>query len=328
MKRRAFIAMLGGAAAAWPLRLFAQGAERPVVGFVNGQSAGEWAPYTAAFVHGLRERGYVEGRNVTIDYHWAEGRYGRLTEMVADLVRRRVSVIVISGGASAAVSAAKNETSTIPIVFTTGIDLVRAGLVASLNRPGGNVTGVTVFTSQLGSKRVQLLRELLPKANAFALLVNPHNPIFEFELNDVREAMHAIGLQLHMLEAGNDLEVDSAFAAMAGRRADALIVGADPFFNSRRARLTALAMHYRIPAIWEWREFADVGGLMSYGTILPEMYRQLGNYAGRILGGERAADLPVLQPTKFEFVINLKTAKALGLDIPATLLARADEVIE
>jgi putative ABC transport system substrate-binding protein len=325
MRRREFIAALGAAAS--PLAGGALAQAPPIIAFLNGQSASEWAPYTEAFLQGLREKGFVDGQNVKIEYHWGAPR-DQLPSMAIHLVRRRPTVLVISGSGTAPVLAVKEENLVTPVVFLVGDDPVRAGIVPGLHKPGGNLTGISIFAMELGSKRVQLLHELLPKASAFAMLVNPHNKGFQVELADVREAMRALGLRLEIVEASSDADFDRAFQEMIERRVEGAIIGADPFFNSRRAQLTTVAARYAIPAIWEWREFADVGGLISYGTMLRDMYRQVGDYTGRILRGERPGDLPVAQPTRFELVINLKTAKTLGLTIPPTLLARADEVIE
>jgi putative tryptophan/tyrosine transport system substrate-binding protein len=280
----------------------------------------------AAFYQGLSETGYAEGQNLVIEYRWAEGRYDRLPGLAADLVTRKVDVIVAAGGTPAA-RAAKSATSTIPIIFNSA-DPVGAGLVASFARPGGNLTGVSLLTIELMAKRLELLSELVPQARVIALLVNPTNPITERITSDVQEAAHTKGVQLLILKASSESEIDAAFASLVQQHADALVVSTDPFFGSRREQLVALALRHAVPAIYEWREFAAAGGLISYGPSLMAAVRQVGIYAGKILKGEKPADLPVQQPTRFELVINLKTAKALGLTVPQTLLARADEVIE
>ncbi len=327
MNRRELMALLGGTAAAWPLAARAQQRAMPVIGFLSGTSPGPYASYVAAFHQGLSEAGYVEGQNIAIEYRWAEGHYDRLPALAADLVGRKVDVIAASGGTPAA-RAAKSATSTIPIVFTSGTDPVAAGLVTSLARPGGNLTGVSFLVVELNPKRLELLTELVPQARVIALLVNPTNTNAERTIRNMEEAARAKGVQLAILKVGSESEIDVAFASLVQLQAGALVVGADAFFNSRREQLVALASRHAVPAIYEGRESAASGGLISYGTSISSVYRQLGIYAGKILAGAKPADLPVQQPTKFELVINLKTAQALGLTVPQALLARADEVIE
>jgi putative ABC transport system substrate-binding protein len=323
VKRREFITLLGGAAA-WPL---AARAQQPVIGYLHIASPGPFAPFVGAFRQGLREAGYVEGQNLAIEYRWAEGRYDRLPAMAAELVGRQVSLIAAQGGAAAA-AAAKEATGAIPIVFSMGGDPVKEGIVASLSRPGGNVTGISVLTTQLAAKRLEIMREVVPKADVIAMLVNPTNMTNLEQLRDSQEAGRALGLRIHVLEASSASDFDPAFAAITRMRIGALVVGAEAYFHSQRERIVALAMRHAIPTIYEWREFADAGGLMSYGTDLAEGYRLVGVYAGRILKGAKPAELPVMQATKVQFVVNLKTAKALGLTVPLPLLGRADEVIE
>jgi putative tryptophan/tyrosine transport system substrate-binding protein len=324
VRRREFVTLLGGAAATWPLAARAQQPSMPVVSFLNSTSPAPWAHLVAAFRRGLGETGYVEDRNVAIEYRWAEGQYDRLPALAADLVRRQVAVIVATGGTASGL-AAKAATSTIPIVFTSGGDPVNEGLAASLNRPGGNATGMVVLLTAMEGKRLGLLREMVRTATLIAVLLNPG---IETQLNDVRDAARAVGQQIHILPATSEREIDAAFSKMVEVRAGALLVCADPFLYSRRDHIVALAARYAIPAIYELREYAVVGGLMSYGINLADIYRLVGNYTGRILKGDKPAELPVQQATKFEFVINLKTAKALRLEVPPGLSARADEVIE
>ena len=325
MRRRSFVTLLGGAVA-WPLAVRAQQPAMPVIGYLHAGSPGPFVPLMAVFRQSLAEAGYVEARDVAIEYRWAEGQYDRLPAMAAELVRRRVAVIVASPIPAAV--AAKSATTTIPIVFYVGGDPVQLGLVASLNRPGGNATGVNYFVAELGSKQLELLHELLPPAVRVGLMVNPTNENVEGSTKDVTAAAATMGLQIDIVQASDSREIEAAFATLVRNRADALVIGADPFFASRRLQLATLATRYAIPTVSNLREFAEAGGLMTYGTSLTEVYRQLGAYAGRILKGNKPADLPVVQSTKFEFVINLITANALGLDVPPPLLARADEVIE
>ena len=323
--RRELLILLGGAVMA-PRGLRAQQKAMPVIGYLGAGSPGPNAPLVAAFHQGLSETGWVEGQNLAIEYRWAEGRYDRLPALAADLVGRQVDVIAASDVPAA--RAAKSATSTIPIVFAVGTDPVGDGLVASLARPGGNLTGVTFIMTELLPKRLELLSELVPQAEVIALLVNPNNANAEPQTRDAREASRVKGVQLLILKAGSESEIDAAFATLVQGQAGALVVGADGFFFSRRDQLVALASRHAVPAIYDVREYAATGGLISYGASLTAAYREAGIYAARILKGEKPADLPVQQPTTFELVVNLKTAKALGLTIPPSILARADEVIE
>ena len=327
IQRREFIAALG-AAAACPLGAWAQQAGMPVIGFLNtaAPEIDSYARFLSAFRQGLKETGYVEGQNVAIEYRWAKGRYDRLPAFAADLVRHQVTVMFASAPSS--VLAAKAATSAIPIVFQMGADPIKLGIVASLNQPGGNITGINHLNYLLEPKRLELLHELARSTSVMAALLNPHNPESETQSREMREAARKLELQLHVLNAGNDLDFDQVFATLLQRRADALLISADPFFTSRREHLVALAARHAIPTLYEVREFVEAGGLMSYGAVLREGYYKGGIYAGRILRGVNPADLPVEQVNKLELVINLKTAKALGLEIPDKLLALADEVIE
>jgi putative ABC transport system substrate-binding protein len=325
MRRRDFIAGVAGSAATWPLAARAQQKAMPVIGVLTATSPAPFAPLMGAFRQGLSEAGYVEGQNVAIEYRWGEGHYDRLPALAADLVGRKVDLIVASNPPAAL--AAKSATSTIPIVFRGGTDPVGDGLVASLARPGGNLTGVSI-ADDLTAKRLELLSELVPRARVIAVLVNPNNATAERVSRDVQEAARMKGLQLHVLKAGSESEIDTAFASLVQLHAGALVVGADPFLSSRREQFVALASRHAVPSIYAWREFADAGGLISYGPSLTSAYRLVGAYAGKVLKGVKPADLPVQQPITFELVINLKTAKGLGLNVPPTLLAGVAEVIE
>jgi putative ABC transport system substrate-binding protein len=327
MRRRDFIAGLGGAAATWTLSARAQQPAMPVVGFLGSESPDLWTARVRAFRQGLSETGYVEGRNVAIEYRWADGQNERLPELAADLVRRRVTVIAAPGSLPSAL-AVKAATITIPIVFTIGIDPVEVGLVSSLNRPGGNLTGVASLNAEVGPKRLELIHELVPTATTIALLVNPTNPNAENQTTDMQAATRTLGLELHILHASNERDFDAVFTSLVQLRAGALVIGADPFFSGRIERLAALTVRHAVPAIYEYREFAAAGGLLGYGGSNTDSFRLAGGYTGRILKGEKPADLPVQQATKVELVINLKTAKALGLTVPLALLNRADEIIE
>jgi putative ABC transport system substrate-binding protein len=326
--RRKFVTIVGGAVA-WPIVARAQQTTMPVIGFLSGQSPESSAHLVAAFRRGLQDTGYAEGRNVTIEFRWALGQSDRLPALAADLVGRGVAVIAATaGGGTAASLAAKAATSTIPIVFTSGTDPVRIGLVHSLNRPGGNVTGVTFFSAALGPKRLGLLRDLVRNSDLIAVVLNPTFPDAALERREIEEAAQTIGQRITTLNASDSKEIGTVFETLVGMRAAGLLVCADPFFIAQRQQFAALAARHAIPAIFEDRDFTVAGGLMSYGASFPDAVRQVGNYTGRILRGEKPTDLPVLQPTKFELVINLKTARTLGLTVPGSLLALADEVIE
>jgi putative ABC transport system substrate-binding protein len=327
VKRRDFITLLGGAAATWPLAARAQQPAMPVVGFLHQGSPEPYAKFTAAFRKGLAEIGYVEGRNVVLEYRWANGESYRLPELAADLVSRQVSVIV-TPGSSAATLAAKAATTTIPIVFMSGADPVQTGVVTSLNQPGGNITGVGSMNVGLGAKQLGLLHELLPRAARFALLVNPGNVQSQSVIAEVQTAASTIGAQVEIHTVTTNRDINAAFAGVVEKRSDGLLISPDPLFTNRLVQLATLAARHAMPTIYALREFADAGGLMTYGSNFTDMFRQTGNYTGRVLKGEKPAELPILQATKFEFVINMQTAAALGFEIPPTLLARADEVIE
>jgi putative ABC transport system substrate-binding protein len=326
MKRREFITLLGGAAAAWPIAAGAQQPALPVIGYLNSRSRDTDTLFLAAFHRGLNETGYVEGQNVAIEYRWAEGQYERLRVLATDFVDRRVTLMAATS--TPAALAAKAATSTIPIVFTSAADPVEIGLVDSLSRPSGNATGVNIYLSHLGAKRLELLRELVPNAAVIGMLVNPNFPDAESQAKDVEEAARTLGQQVHVVNANSEGNFNQAFATFIEMKADALLISLDSFFLSRREQLVALAARHKIPTTYFSRDFVLVGGLMSYGSDIANSYRQAGIYAGRILKGAKPGDLPVLQPTKFDLVINLKTAKALGLTVPTIMQMTADEVIE
>jgi putative ABC transport system substrate-binding protein len=325
MNRRDFIALVGGAAT-WPRAARAQQTAMPVIGFLSSSALADRARYLPAFQQGVRETGYVEGQNVVIEYRWAQDQYDRLPDLAADLVRRQVTVIAAHDTPSSIV--AKSATTTIPIVFVTGGDPVKLGLVASLNRPGGNVTGVAFVVAELGAKQLGLLHELQPGALRVGVLVDPNYAATQFFVSDVQAAASSNGMQIEVLEAPTGRDIDTAFAKLAQKPIDALVVAPSPLLNNRRAQLVTQAAYHRMPAIYPWREAAELGGLMSYGTSLTDAYRQAGVYTGRVLKGEKPANLPVMQSIKFEFVINLNTTRAFGLSFPPGLLATADEVIE
>jgi putative ABC transport system substrate-binding protein len=327
MIRRDFIALLGGGAATWPVVARAQQPAMPVIGFLNGASPAELGPRVDAFRDGLAEMGYAEGRSVAIEYRWGLGQYERLPEMAIDLVRHRVAAIAATGGVPS-VRAAKAATFEIPIVFTMGADPVAFGLVASLNRPGGNVTGITLISGEIVSKRIAVLRDLLPSAKVLGVLMNSTTPASEAESVAAERTAHTLGWQVKVLRVGKELDFDTAFQPLVRERVDALLVTTDPIFESQRHRIVALAAQHAVPTIYALREYAVAGGLMSYGASINDVYRQAGSYVGRVLKGEKPSDLPVIQTSKFELLINLKTAKTLGIAVPAAVLALADEVIE
>ena len=327
IKRREFITLLAGAAAAWPLAARAQQPAVPVVGILASVSPAPYAGFIAAIKEGLQQTGYIEGRNVTIEYRWAEGHYDRLPQQAIELVDRGVAVIILVGGGPT-IAVAKAATATIPIVFVMGDDPVKSGAVTALNRPGGNATGVNLLTVAMEAKRLQLLHELVPNVAVVAIIVNPNNPQAAEQLQDLQAAARTLGVEVEVFKAGSPSDIDTAFASLVGRRAGALLVAADAFFNTRREQFVVLTARHALPAIFHFREFAAAGGLMSYGPSLTDAYRQEGIYAVRILKGEKPAEMPVQQAVKIELVINLQTARALGLTIPLPLLGRADEVIE
>ena len=327
MRRREFITIFASAAGMWPLEARAQQSAIPVIGFLSSGSPNPYAGRVAGFRKGLNEAGYIDGQNVAIEFRWAQGQYDRLPGFAADLVQQKVAVIVSSGGDVAALSA-KAATSSIPIVTVSGSDPVKAGLVASFNRPGGNVTGASFVATELEAKRLEILRDVVPTAAVIGILINPTNPAAESRSKDLQIAARTLDRNIHIVSASSESDLEPAFATLIEQRAGALLVSTDSFFTSQRDRLVALAARHALPTIYAWREFVEAGGLVSYGPIINDVYRQAGIYTGRILKGEKPADLPFLRPTKFELVINLKTATALGLTIPPLTLALADEVIE
>jgi putative tryptophan/tyrosine transport system substrate-binding protein len=327
MQRRDFIRLIGGAVAAWPLAARAQQPSMPVIGFMSARSPEDTGRELEAFHKSLREGGFVSGENVNIEYRWARGDYGQLPTIAAELVQRRVAVLVATGG-DASARAAKEATAIIPVVFNAGTDPVKDGLVQSFNRPGGNVTGSVILTEAMEQKRFGILRETAPEVILFGAIVNPNYPASADQMRDLEKAAPKLGRQLFVARASSDAELDGAFAALLREQVGALLVASDPYFDTRRSRIIAFAAQNRLPAIYQFRQYAVEGGLISYGPSITDAYRQVGLYVARILKGEKPADLPILQPTKFDFVINLKTAKTLGLSVPPTLVARADEVIE
>jgi len=327
LKRREFITLLGGAAVAWPVAVQAQQQGMPVIGFLSARSPGEAGFDLAAFRQGLGQAGYFEGKNVTIEYRWAEGQYDRLPALAAELVARKVAVMAAVGGEPSGL-AAKAATATIPIVCSLGGDAVEAGLVDSLNRPGGNITGVTLMAQEMGPKRLEFAHQLVPNGNAFAALVNPKFPLASAEARDMQAAARSLGLQLAELDASTQSEIDAAFAGLVRHKVDALLINTDPFLLGQREQIVQLAARTNVPVVYFLSDFVEAGGLMSYGPKVTNNYRQTGIYVGRILKGEKVGELPVVQPTKFDLVINLRTARTLGLEIPTILLVRADEVIE
>jgi putative tryptophan/tyrosine transport system substrate-binding protein len=327
MRRREFITLLGGAAAAWPLAAARAQQPRQVIGVLGGHTRAQWQPFVTAFQQGLKETRYVEGENVSTEYRWAEGHYDRLPALATELVGHKVAVIAAIGGVNSAL-AAQAATSQIPVVFLTGRDPVELGFVKSLNRPGGNLTGVSMLNDELVAKRLELLRELVPNAATIAFLVNPNNRNHQAHVRALEAVAHAGGQKLIVLGAASDHDFESAFSTLVQRGVEGLVVAPDPFLDSQRERLVRLTMGHAVPAIFQWREFVQAGGLISYGMSLTDAHRQMGIYTGKILRGARPADLPVVQPAKFELFVNLRTAKTLGLTVPTSILLRADEVIE